>query len=60
VQSSVKLLHAKKMLSLLLKIDIAHAFDSVAWSFFMEIMKHMGFLKGWLNWISVLLSSAKY
>jgi hypothetical protein len=23
-----------------------------------EVMKHMGFLEGWLNWIAVLLSSA--
>jgi hypothetical protein len=58
VQSSAKLLHAKKFPCLLLKIDIARAFDSVASSFLLEVMKHMGFPYGWLNWIVVLLSSA--
>jgi hypothetical protein len=58
VQSSAKLFHAKKFPCLLLKIDIAQAFDSVASSFLLEVMKHMGFPYRWLNWIAVLLSSA--
>jgi hypothetical protein len=49
VQSSAKLFHAKKFPCLLLKIDIAQAFDSVASSFLLEVMKHMGFPYRWLN-----------
>jgi hypothetical protein len=43
---------------LLLKLDIARAFDSVAWPFVLDILHHFGFPMCWLNWISVLLMSA--
>jgi hypothetical protein len=50
-----KLLHARKKPPVLLKIDIAGAFDSVSWPFLLDILKHMGFLTAWLDWIAVLL-----
>jgi hypothetical protein len=43
---------------LLLKFDIARAFDSVAWPFFLEILHLVGFSQRWLDWTSVLLSMA--
>jgi hypothetical protein len=43
---------------LLLKVDIVHAFDLVAWPFLLEILIHKGFLSGWRDWISALLSDA--
>jgi hypothetical protein len=52
------MLHAKKRPSLLLKIDIAHAFDSVAWPCVLDILRHLGFPNSWLDWISTLLMSA--
>jgi hypothetical protein len=58
LQASTRLLHARKLPCLLLKIDIMQAFDSVTWSFLLEILHHMGFLSGWRDWISTLLSSA--
>jgi hypothetical protein len=58
VQTSVKLLHAQRIPYLLLKVDLARAFDPVAWPFMIEIMQHMGFPRGWVDWISTLLSSA--
>jgi hypothetical protein len=42
----------------LLKVDIVHAFDSVAWSFFLELLQHLGFPSRWRDWILALLSSA--
>jgi len=30
-------------LAILLKIDIAKAFDTVAWPFLLELLRHMGF-----------------
>jgi hypothetical protein len=58
VQRSAKLLHARQKPSFLFKIDIAHAFDSVAWLFLLEILAHMGFPARWRDWISALLASA--
>jgi hypothetical protein len=40
VQSAAKLLHARRRLCVLIKIDIVKAFDTVAWSF---LLQHMGF-----------------
>jgi hypothetical protein len=58
VQSSAKLLHARKWASLLLRIDIAKAFDYVAWPFLLEVLEHLGFPRPWRDWISSLLSTS--
>lgn len=58
VQQAAKMLHARKVPCLLLKVDIARAFDSVSWTFLLELLTHMGFTRRWTNWISVLLSTA--
>jgi hypothetical protein len=42
----------------LIKINIAKAFDSVAWAFLLEILRLIGFSRRWMNWISILLSTA--
>jgi hypothetical protein len=58
VHLTVGLLHTQRKASLLLKIDIAHAFYSVAWPFLLELLQHLGFSSLWRDWISTLLSSA--
>jgi hypothetical protein len=57
VQSAAKLLHVRKRHSLLLKVDIAQAFDSIAWPFLLEVLKHLGFSLAWSNRVSALLYS---
>jgi hypothetical protein len=57
IQLMTKLLHAQKKPNVLLKVNIAPAFDSVAWSFLLEILQHLGFSSHWCDWISALLSS---
>jgi hypothetical protein len=58
VQLTAKLLHRKKIPSALYKIDIAKAFDSLDWTFLLEVLKQLGFSRRWLNWISLVLSTA--
>jgi hypothetical protein len=57
VHAAAKLLHARKLPTLLLKVELAHAFDSIAWPFLIEVMEFMGFPTIWHEWVSVLLSS---
>lgn len=56
--SSAKFLHAKRHPSVLLKVDIAKAFDTLNWTFLIELLLHLGFSRHWTNWISVILSTA--
>lgn len=58
VQLACKAIHAKRVPCVLLKIDIAKAFDSVAWNFLLEVLVHMGFGQRWRDWISCILSTA--
>jgi hypothetical protein len=51
-------LHARQHACILLKIDIAKAFDSVAWPFLLEVLEHMDFPHSWRDWIAAILSSA--
>lgn len=43
---------------LLVKLDIARAFDSVAWDYLLELLQRLGFSVSWRDWIALLLSSA--
>lgn len=58
VQQTIKLLHHRQVLSLFLKLDISKAFDSVSWSFLLEVLTHLGFGQVWCNLVSNLLSTA--
>jgi hypothetical protein len=51
-------LHFVKRPSILLKVDITKAFDTVSWAFLLELLEHMGFSRRWRDWISALLSTA--
>jgi hypothetical protein len=43
VQLACRWLHSRRVPAVLLKIDIAKAFDSVAWPFLLEVLQHIGF-----------------
>ncbi|XP_020146268.1 uncharacterized protein [Aegilops tauschii subsp. strangulata] len=43
VQQTARLLHNLKMPRLLLKLEIARAFDSVSWAFLLDTLSHLGF-----------------
>jgi hypothetical protein len=51
-----KLLHARRYPSLLLKIDLVRAFDSVAWPFLLQVLWHITFNMRWCDWISAIPS----
>jgi hypothetical protein len=58
VKESAKLLHRRKISSLLLKLDMAKAFGSLSWLFLLSILRQRGFGPRWLKWIALILRTA--
>ncbi|XP_026448425.1 uncharacterized protein LOC113348777 [Papaver somniferum] len=42
-----------------LKLDISQAFDTVSWSFVLEVFRRYGFSEHWCTWISHIFNSAR-
>jgi hypothetical protein len=51
-------LNARRYLTILLKVYLAKAFDTVAWPFILEVLEHIGFPLRWRDWISAILGSS--
>lgn len=58
VQAMIKTLKARKTPAILLKIDIAKAFNTISWEFLLELLQARGFSRRWINWIAGLLATA--
>lgn len=57
-QRVIQLLHKKGKTSLFIKLDISKAFDSIGWSFMLEVLQNLGFSTKWRDWIAALLRTA--
>jgi hypothetical protein len=57
VQGLVKEFHRKKTNALLIKLDIAKAFNSVSWGYLLEVLTTLSFGTKWRDWISLILST---
>uniref|UniRef100_A0A453PLX9 Reverse transcriptase domain-containing protein n=1 Tax=Aegilops tauschii subsp. strangulata TaxID=200361 RepID=A0A453PLX9_AEGTS len=57
VQNAVRSLHRTKTPTLLIKLEIAKAFDNVSWEYLLELLQALGFLARWRDWITMLLAS---
>jgi len=58
VQLTCMALHRACRSCILLKVDIARAFDSVDWVFLLEVLSHLGFGQRWRDWISAIRATA--
>jgi hypothetical protein len=55
VRHSAMLLHRRKVPAVLLKLDVARAFDSVSWPFLLSVLRRRGFGRRWIHWVTLLL-----
>jgi hypothetical protein len=50
--------HKTKKSAILLKLDLAKAFDSVSWQYLLYMLKARGFGDRWREWIAMILASS--
>jgi hypothetical protein len=58
VRQSMRLLHHLREPRVMLKLDLAKAFDTLSWAFLFEVLRRYGFGDKFLDWIAIILSSA--
>ena len=57
-QRVIQLLHKKRKSALFIKLDISKDFDSINWSFLLEVLGKLGFNTKWKDWITTLFGTA--
>uniref|UniRef100_J3NA39 CCHC-type domain-containing protein n=1 Tax=Oryza brachyantha TaxID=4533 RepID=J3NA39_ORYBR len=50
--------HTRKKPTILLKLDISRAFDSVSWQFLINMLRFRGFGPRWCTWVCTLLATS--
>ena len=58
IQNTVRTLHKMKIRDLFMKLDIQKAFDTINWSYMLEVLQALGFGPRWREWISILFGTA--
>ena len=57
VRNVARRLHQKHTPALLIKLDIAKAFDSVRWDYLLDLLQRLGFPPRWRAWLSLIFST---
>lgn len=58
VHATTKIFKQKSIPRVLLKLDIAKAFNSVSWPFLVQLFQHIGFGLRWRNWVAIILATS--
>lgn len=58
VRNMARRFHRNRTPTLLMKLDISKAFDSVRWDYLLELLQHRGFPARWRNWITALMATS--
>ena len=56
VQNTARFFHKTKGATILLKLDLAKAFDTVSWTYLLDMLQARGFGRRWREWIAMILT----
>ena len=59
-QEGLHSMHTKKIKGMILKIDLAKAFDQASWLYIRMLLTHLGFSLQVINWIMCCITSVSY
>ena len=57
VQEAIHLLKCTRILGMLIKLDIAKAYDKLSWEYLEKMLHAYGFCQEWVEWVMGLVSS---
>ena len=57
VQETIHSLKCTRSPGMLIKLDIAKAYDKLSWEHLKEMLKAFGFCREWIEWVMGLVSS---
>uniref|UniRef100_A0A8R7V0H0 Reverse transcriptase domain-containing protein n=1 Tax=Triticum urartu TaxID=4572 RepID=A0A8R7V0H0_TRIUA len=58
VQNAARLFHKSRKPAVLLKLDLAKAFDLISWAYLLDMLEARGFGQRWREWIAMLLRTS--
>lgn len=58
VRNIARRFHRTKTPTLLIKLDISKAFDSVRWDYLLDLLQQRGFLATWRDWVASILATS--
>jgi hypothetical protein len=58
VRQLAQRINGRREIGVLLKLDITRAFESISWSFLIEVLRQMGFSKLWLHWMEISMRTS--
>ena len=60
VQRVIRKLHKNNQPALFIKLDISKAFDSLNWTYLLDVLGALGFSLKWRNWIASILGTSSF
>eukprot|EP00253_Pinus_taeda_P023623 PITA_23623 len=59
-QEMIHSLHSRKVVGMLMQLDLSKAYDKVSWTYLEAILKAFGFSQPWIKWVLELIKSTRY
>ena len=59
-QEAIHSLQTKRVKGMMMKLDLAKAYDRISWSYLLVVLKSFGFDQRWLQWLFSFISTPNF